>query len=101
MKKVCIIIILITIIIKTAFTDNSKYLLCLFCCSALFYVFGNYLIKKIEIYLYKKKLEKDFEIIFAEEFLLKIKKEITLLKIKNELKKISNSELRTDQPIGD
>ena len=85
----------------TAFTVIGKDLLCLFCCLALFYVFGNYLIKKIEIYLYKKKLEKDFEIIFAEEFLLKIKKEITLLKIKNELKKISNSELRTDQPIGD
>ena len=39
----------------TAFTDNGKDLLCLFCCSVLFYVFGNYLIKKIEICLYKKK----------------------------------------------
>ena len=83
----------------TAFTVIGKDLLCLFCCLALFYVFGNYLIKKIEICLYKRKIEKDFEIIFDEDFLLKIKKELTLLKIKNELNKISNSELRTDQPI--
>ena len=83
----------------TAFTDNWKDLLRLFCCSVLFYVFGNYLIKKIEICLYKRKIEKEFEIIFDEDFLLKIKREITLLKIKNELNKISNSELRTDQPI--
>ena len=83
----------------TAFTDNWKDLLCLFCCSVLFYLFGNYLIKKTEICLYKRKIEKEFEIIFDEDFLLKIKREITLLKIKNELNKISNSELRTDQPI--
>ena len=47
----------------------------------------------------KRKIEKEFEIIFDEDFVLKIKREITLLKIKNELNKISNSELRTDQPI--
>ena len=99
MKKVCIVIILIAITTMTTFTDNGKDLLCLFCCSALFFVFGNYLIIKIEICLYKRKIEKDFEIIFDEDFLLKIRKEITLLKIKNELNKISNSELRNNEPI--
>ena len=98
MKKVCIIIItLMTIITMTFFTDSCLELLCLSCSSLVFYIFGFYLIRRIEYYFYKKKFEDDIKNILDEDFLLKVKKELTLLKIKNELKKISNSELRTSQ----
>ena len=97
MKKVCIIITLITIITMTFLTESCLELLCLFCSSLVFYIFGFYLIRRIEYYFYKKKFEDDIKNILDKDFLLKVKKELTLLKIKNELKKISNSELRTDQ----
>ena len=98
MKKVCIIIItLMTTITMTFFTDSCLELLCLSRSSLVFYIFGFYLIRRIEYYFYKKKFEDDIKNILDEDFLLKVKKELTLSKIKNELKKISNSELRTDQ----
>ena len=97
MKKVCIIITLITIITMTFLTESCLELLCLFCSSLVFYIFGFYLIRRIEYYFYKKKFEDDIKNILDKDFLLKVKKELTLLKIKNELKKISNSELRTNQ----
>ena len=97
MKKVCIIITLITIITMTFLTESCLELLCLFCSSLVFYIFGFYLIRRIEYYFYKKKFEDDIKNILDKDFLLKVKKELTLLKIKNELKEISNSELRTDQ----
>ena len=97
MKKVCIINTLMTIILMTFFTDSCLELICLFCSSLVFYIFGFYLIRRIEYYFYKKNFEDDIKDILNEDFLLKVKKELTLLKIKNELKKISNSELRTDQ----
>ena len=97
MKKVCIIITLITIITMTFLTESCLELLCLFCSSLVFYIFGFYLIRRIEYYFYKKKFEDDIKNIPDKDFLLKVKKELTLLKIKNELKEISNSELRTDQ----
>ena len=81
----------------TFFTDSCLELLCLFCSSLVFHIFGFYLIRRIEYYFYKKIFEDDIKDILNEDFLLKVKKELTLLKIKNELKKISNSELRTDQ----
>ena len=97
MKKVCIIITLITIITMTFLTESCLELLCLFCSSLVFYIFGFYLIRRIEYYFYKKKFEDDIKNIPDKDFLLKVKKELTLLKIKNELKEISNSELHTDQ----
>ena len=39
--------------------------------------------------------------IFDDDFLLRLKKELTLLKLQNELKKISSSELCTDQTEND
>ena len=83
MKKVCIITTLMTIILMTFFTDSCLELLCLFCSSLVFYIFGFYLIRKIEYYFYKKKFEDDIKNILDEDFLLKVKKELTLLKIKN------------------
>ena len=81
----------------TFFTDSCLELLCLFCSSLVFHILGFYLIRRIEYYFYKKIFEDDIKDILNEDFLLKVKKELTLLKIKNKLKKISNSELRTDQ----
>ena len=86
MKKVCIIITLITIITMTFLTESCLELLCLFCSSLVFYIFGFYLIRRIEYYFYKKKFEDDIKNIPDKDFLLKVKKELTLLKIKNELK---------------
>ena len=54
-------------------------------------------IRKIDHYFKRQKLENDFANIFNDEFLSRLKREVVILKIKNELEKIFNSKLRSNQ----
>ena len=102
MRKVSIFIILTTLTIMTVQTaDDYREFSILLCLCLLFYVFGFYLIKKIDLYFQKKRFEDDISKIFDDDFLLRLKKELTPLKLQNELKKISSSELCTDQTEND
>ena len=76
--------------------DNYIELLFLFCCLLLFYFVGIYIIQKIEAYLRIKQFE-EVKLILNEDFILRINKQIAILKIRNELINISNSKLRTNQ----
>ena len=91
MRKVSIFIILTTLTIMTLQTDDYREFSILLCLCLLFYVFGFYLIKKIDLYFQRKRFEDDISKIFDDDFLLRLKKEVTLLKLQNELKKISSS----------
>ena len=77
--------------------DNYIELLFLFCCLLLFYFVGIYIIRKIDAYLRIKKFEEEMKLILNEDFILRINKQIAILKIRNELVNISKSKLRTDQ----
>ena len=96
MKKVSILLILLTITM-TIHIDELKDLMMLLSICLVFYLFGFYIIRKIDHYFKRKRIENDFANIFNDEFLSRLKREITVLKFKNELEKISNSELRSDQ----
>ena len=54
-------------------------------------------IRKTDHYFKRQKLENDFANIFNDEFLSRLKREVVILKIKNELEKIFNSKLRSNQ----
>ena len=102
MRKVSIFIILTTLTIMTVQTaDDYREFSILLCLCLLFHVFGFCLIKISDLYFQKKKFEDDISKIFDDEFLLRLKKELTLLKLQNELKKTSSSELCTDQTKND
>ena len=97
MRKVSIFIILTTLTIMTQQTYDYRELLILLCLCLVFYLFGFYFVKKIELYFQRKRFEDDISQIFDDDFILRLKKELATLKIKNELEKISNSKLRTNQ----
>ena len=63
----------------------------------LFYFFGFYVTQKINFHFQRKKLENDFANIFTDEFLARLKREVTILKFKNELEKIRHSEVYSEQ----
>ena len=63
----------------------------------LFYFFGFYVTQKINFYFQRKKLENDFANIFTDEFLGRLKREVTILKFKSELEKIRHSEVYSEQ----
>ena len=79
--------------------DNYIGLLFLFCCLLFFYFVGIYIIRKIDAYLRIKKFEEEMKLILNEDFILRINKQIAILKIKNELVNISKSKLRTDRSV--
>ena len=79
------------------FIDEYRDLLTLLFLCMLSYLFGFFVIKKIEFYFQRKRFEDDIRKFFDDDFLLRSKIEVTILKLKNELKKISNSELCTNQ----
>ena len=90
MKILTVCILLITVIVGFLFIDNYKDFLCVFCCSAIVYIFGFFFVKSVVLYLQKKKIEKssnDIDHLLNERF---------LLKIKNKLQKISKKQLHTD-----
>lgn len=97
MRKVSIFITLTTLTIMTQQTYDYRELLILLCLCLVFYLFGFYFVKKIELYFQRKRFEDDISQIFDDDFILRLKKELATLKIKNELEKISNSKLRTNQ----
>ena len=98
MKKVSILLILlITTTTMTIHSGHLKDLIMLLSICLLFYLFGFYIIRKMDHYFKRKKFENDFANIFNDEFLSRLKREVAILKIKNELEKISNSKLRSNQ----
>ena len=96
MKKVSILLILLTITM-TIYIDELKDLMMLLSICLVFYLFGFYIIRKIDHYFKRKRLENDFANIFNDEFLSRLKREVAISKFKNELEKIRSSELRSDQ----
>ena len=97
MKKVSIFLILLTITMTTIHVDEIKDLIMLLSICMLFYLSGFYVTRKINLYFQRKRLENDFANIFTDEFLAKLKREVTISKFKNELKKIRRTELCSDQ----
>ena len=90
MKNLMICILLITVIAGFLFIDNYKDFLCVFCCSAVIYIFGFFFVKSVVLYLQKKRIENlgnDIDQLLGDCF---------LLKIKNGLKKILDKQLHTD-----
>ena len=77
--------------------DEIKDLMMLLSIGLLFYLFGFYVTRKINRYFERKRLENDFANIFTDEFLARLKREVTIFKFKNELEKIRRSELCSDQ----
>ena len=97
MKKVSIFLILLTITMITIHVDEIKDLMMLLPICMLFYLFGFYVTRKINRYFERKRLENDFANIFTDEFLARLKKEVTISKIKNELEKIRRTESCSNQ----
>ena len=97
MKKVSIFLILLTITMTAIHVDEIKDLMMLLSICLLFYLFGFYVTRKINRYFERKRLENDFANIFTDEFLARLKKEVTISKIKNELEKIRRTELCSNQ----
>ena len=90
MKNLTVCILLITVIVGFLFIDNSKDILCVFCCSAVIYIFGFFFVRSFVLYLQKKTIENlanDIDQLLDDRF---------ILKIKNELQKIPDKRLHTD-----
>ena len=87
MKTVSIFLILLTVTVTSIQLDEIKDLLMTLSVFMFFYLFGFCLSRKINRYIRRKRLERDFANIFTDKFLLKI------LRNKNELKEISRSNL--------
>ena len=96
MKKVSIFLILLTITMTTIHLDEIKDLIMFLSICLLFYFFGFYVTRKINNFQ-RKKLENDSANIFTDEFLARLKREVTILKFKNELEKIRRLELHSKQ----
>ena len=77
--------------------DEIKDLIMILSICLLSYFFGFYVIRKINLHLQRKKFENDYKNIFTDEFLARLKREITISKFKNELEKICCAELCSDQ----
>ena len=76
--------------------DEIKDLIMFLSICLLFYFFGFYVTRKINNFQ-RKKLENDSANIFTDEFLARLKREVTILKFKNELEKMCRSELYSEQ----
>lgn len=97
MKKVSIFLFLLTVTLTTINENEFKNFVLMIFTFGLSYLFGFYVIGKFHHYHRRKRLENEFAEIFNDDFLLRLKREVAILKIKNELKEISSSELCTDQ----
>ena len=98
MKKVSIFFILLTVTLITIDKKDFKDFFSMFVIFGVSYLFGYYIIGKIHQYNRLKRLENKIAEIFTDDFVSRLKSDLAILKIKNELQKISRSELCTDQP---
>ena len=98
MKKVSIFFILLTITLITIDKKDFKDFLLMFVIFGVSYLFGYYIIGKIYQYNRLKKLENEIAEIFTDDFISRLKRDSVILKIKNKFRKISRSELCTNQP---
>ena len=98
MKKVSIFFLLATITLTLTDKDHFKDLFLMFVIFGVSYLFGYYVIGKIHDYNRMRRLENEIAEIFTDEFASRLKRELSILKLKNEFRKISNSELCTNQP---
>ena len=57
MKNLMVCILLITVIAGFLFIDNYKDFLCVFCYSAVIYIFGFFFVKSVVLHLQKKRIE--------------------------------------------
>ena len=97
MKKVSIFFLLATITLTLTDKDYFKDVFSMFVIFGVSYLFGYYLIGKIHDYNRVRRLENEIAEIFTDEFTSRLKRELSILKLKNEFKQISNSELCTSQ----
>ena len=97
MKKVSIFLFLLTITLTTIDKNEFKEFFLMFVIFGVSYLFGFYVIGKIYHYNRRKRLENEIAEIFNDEFISRVKKDLTILKLKNEFRNISNSELCTDK----
>ena len=97
MKKVSIFFLLVTITLTLTDKDYFKDLFSMFVIFGVSYLFGYYVIGKIHDYNRMRRLENEIAEIFTDEFTSRLKRELSILKLKNEFRKISNSELCTTQ----
>ena len=97
MKKVSIFFLLLTITLTLTDKDHLKDLFLMFVIFGVSYLFGYYIIGKIHYYNRMRRLENEINDIFTDEFVSRLKRELSILKLKNEFNKISNSELCTAQ----
>ena len=77
--------------------DHFKDLFLMFVIFGVSYLFGYYVIGKIHYYNRMRRLENDIAEIFTDEFASRLNRELSILKLKNEFKKISSAELCAKQ----
>ena len=97
MKKVSIFFLLLTITFTVTDKNQFKDLFLMFVIFGVSYLFGYYVIGKIHQHNRMRRLENEINEIFTDEFVSRLKRELTILKLKNEFRKISDSELCTHQ----
>ena len=98
MKKFSIFFILLTITLTAIDKNEFKDFFLMFVIFGVSYLFGFYIIGRIYHHNRRKRLENEIAEIFNDEFVSRVKRELTILKLKNELRKISHSELCANQP---
>ena len=98
MKKVSIFFILMTITLTVIDKNEIKDFFLMFVIFGVSYLFGFYIIGRIYQYNRRKRLEKEIAEIFTDDFTSRLKSDLTILKLRNEFRKISHPELCTDQP---
>ena len=97
MKKVSIFFLLLTITLTLTDKDHFEDLFLMFVIFGVSYFFGYYVIGKIHYYNRMRRLENDIAEIFTDEFASRLKRELSILKLKNEFEKIPNAELCANQ----
>ena len=72
MKKVCILIILLTLMTMTIHTDNYIEQLFLCWCLLVVYILVTIIFQKVDSYLQNKKFEEEVKHILNEDFILRL-----------------------------
>ena len=98
MKKVSIFFILLTITLVTVdIKDFLKDFFAMFVVFGVSYLCGYFMIGKIYRYHQLSRIEREIAEIFTDDFVSNLKRDLAILKIKNELRKIPRPELCTVQ----
>ena len=85
MKKVSIFFILLTITLITTDKKDFKDFFSMFVIFGVSYIFGYYIIGKIYQYNCLRRLENEIAEIFTDDFVSRLKSDLAITKIKNEL----------------